>query len=417
MMPAAVDDGNADVDRLFGLVDPSDDDVSASSFSSAASSSSSSSTSSGSTEQQHEPPPSTALADPLDAHLEQTKSYHRKRRREEAVNTAPTQPRPRYLGPSTVFLNTSSSAQLHPLFTAKPRQTATLISRTLSSSSSPVPSLPPTTTSSSPPPNRLLSDEQLEAALAPTPYYSRQGVQDFDQVMSANRSQVSAYVDLTAVAQSADYVQVPSFALGDGGVHGPHISDHSVHKSRHDGYWEERLRKLEAQQPREQYYANLLAFTPHPTPTPDPHTTTTNTTPSPTPSTYPPIFAGCLMYIDGRTEGASHLSAHSLSALIRLHGGRTSPLLSRTHTTHVIATNLTLSKHAKEMRQAVGLGKGRGSVVVVRPEWVRECIRRGKMLDEWPWRVVKDGKQRELTWSAAGIEEAGEEGGEIPAGE
>ena len=227
--------------------------------------------------------------------------------------------------------------------------------------------------------------------------------------MSGSSSQVSAYSDLTAVAEqsTADYIQVPSFALGDGGVHGPHTSDHSVHKSRHDGYWEERLRKLEAQQPREQYYYNLPAFTATTNSATDTYSlSTTNIATPPSasasaPPAYPPIFAGCSFYIDGRTEGASHLSAQSLTALIRLHGGRTSPLLSRTHTTHILATNLTLSKHVKELRQTAGMGRGRGSVIVVKPEWVRECIRCGRWLDEWPWRVVKDSMQRELSWSMA----------------
>ena len=210
---------------------------------------------------------------------------------------------------------------------------------------------------------------------------------------------MAAYVDLTAVAESADYVRVPSFALGDGGVHGPNISDHSIHKARHEGYWEERLRRLAQQQPSPDIYGNLPTFAA------DPHNPTSTAAIAAAPSSsaasspHPAIFAGCSMYIDGRTEGASELSAHSLTALIRLHGGHTSPLMSRIHTTHVIATNLTLSKHSKEMRQTAGMGRARGRMRVVRPEWVRECIRQGKLLDDWQFRVVKDVQQRELPWT------------------
>ena len=398
---AAVVEDNADVDRLFGLVDASDDEVSASSFSSVLSTSTAYSNvdpspARGSCEQ--ETPPTVVTVDPLDVHLEQTRAYHRKRRR-EAIDTAVGEScvaRQRMLTPPAVLISTVK--HVHPLFAIK-QQPVRSTTRLPSATPPPPPSPPPIAAGSSSSPPRLLNEAQLHYVLNPAPYYSRQGVQDFDQVMSTNH--VAAYVDLTAVAESADYIRVPSFSLGDGGVHGPHISDHSVHKSRHDGYWEERLRKLEAQHPREQYYNSLPTFTADSSTTPTTHASSTAASAS-----HPPIFAGCLMYINGRTEGASELSAHSLSALIRLHGGRTSPLMSRTHTTHVIAINLTLSKHRKEMAQTAGMGKSRGRVQVVKPEWVRECIRQGKLLNEVQWRVVKDVQQRELPWTAAGSDES-----------
>ena len=389
----AVIDDNTDVDRLFGLVDAYDDEASASSFASTLSSSTASSNSQSS--------PSQQLRDPLDVHLEQTKTYNRKRRRVEAVDTAEVHshaPRPNASSPPSIFIR--ASTRPHPLFSVKPTSAAA-ITRSLSTSDPPPPTPPAVavTSSSCPPP--LLTEAHLHYVLNPPPFYSRQGVQDFDQVMSTDKTHVSAYVDLAAVAESDDYIRVPSFSLGDGGVHGPHISDHSVHKSRHDGYWEERLRKLSAQQPREEYYNSLSTFTADSSSAAATHGSSSTASCS-----HPPIFAGCLMYIDGRTEGASELSAHSLTALIRLHGGRTSPLMSRTHTTHVLATNLTLSKHRKEMKQAVGMGRGRGRVQVVRPEWVRESIREGRRLDERQWRVVKDVQQRELAWTIAGDEDS-----------
>ena len=390
-------DDNADVDRLFGLASSaSDDDTSASSFPSTLSSS----PTPGSKHAEHQLETSPP-ADHFDVHLEQTKAYNRKRRREEVADTSAAQAiatRERASQPPQ-----ASSPHMHPFFTSKPAQSNDALVGSLSSSL--VPSPPPLPTfTPAPSSKRLLSDEQMLKVLTPTPYYTRHGVQDYDQVMSADRTQVSAYEDLTKIAESDDYIRVPSFALGDGGVHGPQISDHSMHKSRHDGYWEERLRKLDAQQPVAAYYSNLSAFATDPSA--DRPSACTSTTGSTSDAVYPPIFAGCLMYIDGRTEGASQLSAHSLAALIRLHGGHTSPLVSRTHTTHIIATNLTLSKHMKEMRQTLGMARGRGKVVVVKPEWVRECIRQGKLLEERHWRVVKDLKQRELSWTAAGDDEA-----------
>ena len=402
-------DDNVDVDRLFGLVEPCDDadESSASSFSSIFDSSNSLA-SNVDTSPSPVPPEQTTSSespttDPLDALLEQTKAYHRKRRRAEEIDTGAVHtlaPQRAYMS-SAVLISTKRQPSLTSI---KPKPDKSATQPSIAFPSLPPPPAPPAAVSSSHSSPRLLSDEQLLKVLTPTAYYSRTGVQDFDQVLSCN--QVSAYVDLTAVAQSSDYIRVPSFALGDGGVHGPHISDHSVHKSRHDGYWEERLRKLSAQQPREEYYSGLRSFA---CDTPDSTAPSTAASPS-----YPQLFAGCRMYIDGRTEGASELSAHSLTALIRLHGGSTSPLLSRTHTTHVLATNLTLSKHMRELKQTAGMGRGRGRVQVVKPEWVRECIRQGKLLDEWPWRVVKDAQQRQLPWLAASGDESE---GKIPADE
>ena len=424
--PSAALDDNADVDRLFGLVEPADDETSASSFTSTSTSSSSLAASSNieslpsKASQEEVELAGAAASDPFDAHLEQTKAYNRKRRRAEAIDTSSPHtyvPRQYICAPSAVLIRTST--RMHPLFAAKPQktttpqQTTTLFTRSSSAfphSPAPPPAPPPSVSCSSSSP-RLLSDDQMLKVLTPAPYYSRTGVQDFDQILSTDKTHVSAYVDLADMAESADYIRVPSFSLGDGGVHGPHISDHSVHKSRHDGYWEERLRKLSAQHPRQEYYNSLPTYSHN---SPDSSTTSNgHVSSSASSASHPPIFAGCLMYIDGRTEGASELSAHSLTALIRLHGGSTSPLMSRTHTTHVIATNLTLSKHRKEMKQTVGMGKGRGRVQVVKPEWVRECIRQGKLLDERQWRVVKDVQQRELPWTTA----AAEEGDNSPAGE
>ncbi|KAJ1770542.1 deoxycytidyl transferase [Coemansia sp. RSA 1843] len=79
------------------------------------------------------------------------------------------------------------------------------------------------------------------------------------------------------------------------------------------------------------------------------------------------VFAGVVFHINGYTQ-PSH---YELKRLLLARGGRFLHYLSKTEVTHIIASNLTMSKE-KEFR----------NYKVVRPEWVLHSISAGKQL---PW--------------------------------
>ena len=260
-----------------------------------------------------------------------------------------------------------------------------------SSSSSPSPSSPP-----------VLSPAQLEKVLTPTPYWSLPQQMDFDQIVDGTARSVTVHprrrlASLAASAAdspspSSEYVAIPRFALHDDGQHGVSISDHSVRKVRRDGYWEQRLRKLQEQQPNAALFSALhtyaaAALSPGQSP----------------PSSPPPLFSGCTFYVDGRTEGSGVLSSHALTAIVRLHGGACSPLMTRTGTTHILACNLTLSKNSIEWEARWGTRgpRGRRLLEVVHPSWVTDSVRSGKRLPERDYRLIKDRTQSSLSFIAA----------------
>ncbi|KAJ2401994.1 deoxycytidyl transferase, partial [Coemansia sp. RSA 2559] len=80
-----------------------------------------------------------------------------------------------------------------------------------------------------------------------------------------------------------------------------------------------------------------------------------------------PVFAGVVFHINGYTQP----SQYELKRLLLARGGRFLHYLSKTEVTHIIASNLTMSKE-KELR----------NYKVVRPEWVLHSISAGKLL---PW--------------------------------
>ncbi|XP_072472916.1 DNA repair protein REV1 isoform X2 [Notamacropus eugenii] len=88
-----------------------------------------------------------------------------------------------------------------------------------------------------------------------------------------------------------------------------------------------------------------------------------------TPST---IFSGVAIYVNGYTDP----SAEELRKLMMLHGGQYHVYYSRSKTTHIIATNLTNAK-IKELK----------GEKVIRPEWIVESIKAGRLLSYIPYQL------------------------------
>ncbi|KAJ1988599.1 deoxycytidyl transferase [Coemansia spiralis] len=88
---------------------------------------------------------------------------------------------------------------------------------------------------------------------------------------------------------------------------------------------------------------------------------------------YSLIFSGVIFHINGYTQ-PSH---YELKSLLIERGGKFLHYLSKTQVTHIIASNLTMTKE-KEFR----------NYKVVRPEWVLDSIGAGKQLLWQKYRVV-----------------------------
>ncbi|XP_007501185.2 DNA repair protein REV1 isoform X1 [Monodelphis domestica] len=88
-----------------------------------------------------------------------------------------------------------------------------------------------------------------------------------------------------------------------------------------------------------------------------------------TPST---IFSGVAIYVNGYTDP----SAEELRKLMMLHGGQYHVYYSRSKTTHIIATNLPNAK-IKELK----------GEKVIRPEWIVESIKAGRLLSYIPYQL------------------------------
>ncbi|XP_074847719.1 DNA repair protein REV1 isoform X2 [Carettochelys insculpta] len=84
------------------------------------------------------------------------------------------------------------------------------------------------------------------------------------------------------------------------------------------------------------------------------------------------IFSGVAIYVNGLTDP----SADELRRLMMLHGGQYHVYYSRSKTTHIIATNLPSAK-IKELK----------GEKVVRPEWIVESIKAGRLLSYIPYQL------------------------------
>ncbi|PWN91681.1 hypothetical protein FA10DRAFT_265527 [Acaromyces ingoldii] len=85
--------------------------------------------------------------------------------------------------------------------------------------------------------------------------------------------------------------------------------------------------------------------------------------------TYPPLFRGTCIYINGHTNPPYA----ELRRMLQLHGGELMPYLDqKTPVTHIVASNLTAKKRIEFERYKV-----------VKPEWVVKSVEEGRRLD---WR-------------------------------
>ncbi|XP_012411364.1 DNA repair protein REV1 isoform X2 [Trichechus manatus latirostris] len=84
------------------------------------------------------------------------------------------------------------------------------------------------------------------------------------------------------------------------------------------------------------------------------------------------IFSGVAIYVNGYTDP----SAEELRKLMVLHGGQYHVYYSRSKTTHIIATNLPNAK-IKELK----------GEKVIRPEWIVESIKAGRLLSYIPYQL------------------------------
>ncbi|KAM4796714.1 DNA repair protein REV1 isoform 2-T2 [Rhinophrynus dorsalis] len=84
------------------------------------------------------------------------------------------------------------------------------------------------------------------------------------------------------------------------------------------------------------------------------------------------IFNGVSIYVNGYTDP----TADQLRHLMMLHGGQYQVYYSRSKTTHIIATNLPYNK-IKDLKDEK----------VVRPEWITESIKAGRLLSYIPYQL------------------------------
>ncbi|KAM5227222.1 DNA repair protein REV1 isoform 2-T2 [Ctenodactylus gundi] len=98
------------------------------------------------------------------------------------------------------------------------------------------------------------------------------------------------------------------------------------------------------------------------------------------------IFSGVAIYVNGYTDP----SAEELRKLMMLHGGQYHVYYSRSKTTHIIATNLPTAK-IKELK----------GEKVIRPEWIVESIKAGRLLSYIPYQLYtkQSNVQRSLNFN------------------
>ncbi|XP_044289663.1 DNA repair protein REV1 isoform X1 [Varanus komodoensis] len=96
------------------------------------------------------------------------------------------------------------------------------------------------------------------------------------------------------------------------------------------------------------------------------------------------IFSGVAIYVNGFTDP----SADELRRLMMLHGGQYNVYYSRSKTTHIIATNLPNVK-IKELK----------GEKVVRPEWIMDSIKAGRLLSYIPYQLyTKQSSTQKGLW-------------------
>ncbi|XP_058990517.1 DNA repair protein REV1 isoform X5 [Mustela lutreola] len=100
------------------------------------------------------------------------------------------------------------------------------------------------------------------------------------------------------------------------------------------------------------------------------------------------IFSGVAIYVNGYTDP----SAEELRKLMMLHGGQYHVYYSRSKTTHIIATNLPNAK-IKELK----------GEKVIRPEWIVESIKAGRLLSCIPYQLYskQSSMQKGLNFTPA----------------
>lgn len=96
------------------------------------------------------------------------------------------------------------------------------------------------------------------------------------------------------------------------------------------------------------------------------------------------LLEGLTFYFTGVK---SHSQMH-LSRKVWENGGSVLPMWQRRKVTHVVADNLAASKVHKELKQFGAHAAWKG--VVVKPNWITDCLRRRKRLPVHDYRVVED---------------------------
>ncbi|XP_071775816.1 DNA repair protein REV1 [Centroberyx gerrardi] len=106
------------------------------------------------------------------------------------------------------------------------------------------------------------------------------------------------------------------------------------------------------------------------------------------------IFSGVAIYVNGYTDP----NADELRRLMMLHGGQFHVYYSRSKTTHIIANNLPNSK-IQELK----------GEKVVRPEWITESIKAGRLLSYLHYQLY--AKQKGLSFPSVNLRQAQETAG------
>uniref|UniRef100_A0A4W3GB43 DNA repair protein REV1 n=1 Tax=Callorhinchus milii TaxID=7868 RepID=A0A4W3GB43_CALMI len=104
------------------------------------------------------------------------------------------------------------------------------------------------------------------------------------------------------------------------------------------------------------------------------------------------IFKGVAIHVNGYTDP----SADELRRLMMLHGGQYHLYYSRSKTTHIIATNLPNTK-IKDLKEEK----------VVRPEWITDSIKVGRLLSFKPYQLYtkQSSAQKGLNFTVSKLEE------------
>ena len=111
-------------------------------------------------------------------------------------------------------------------------------------------------------------------------------------------------------------------------MHGVTLSDHAE-KVTWSGYWEERQRKLESQSVDAALYGAVSSRLAQPLGEP---------------AGLKELFQGCCLYFDGRVDLGKGLSSYALSKLVRLHGAKVTPHLTKNLVSHVVCSQLSGAK-------------------------------------------------------------------------